>query len=121
MPISKALNAVVSATESQLWSVQPVSVLRDLIAEWSGVCDGCAGEAQRAMDMAQQLGALRVVIVICGAESEGGDDEMEAAVTASARGEPSCVCCVDGDQIVVLPDDAAIKRFVEWCRENVTW
>lgn len=101
------------------WRAGDLAYLEREINYWTGGRGyaACAAGVQAARDHAARHGMDRVVVLPgWAARYDGTLTEIVARIDPSGF-----VADCHGAEIIVMPTQESLDRFVDWCKRNVTW
>jgi hypothetical protein len=101
------------------WRAGDLAYLEREINYWTGPVgyQACATGVQAAQDYAARHGMDRVVVLPAWACCYS-----LALKDAVAKIDPAgLVTDCDGAEIVIMPTGESLERFVNWCKQHVTW
>lgn len=101
------------------WRTGDLAYLEREINYWAGPkgYQACAAGVQAAREQAARYGMARVsVLPEWSARYEGALREVVAGIDPQG-----VVLDCAGAEIVVMPTEESLNRFVDWCRRAVTW
>ena len=101
------------------WRTGDLAYLEREINYWTGPIgyQACAAGVQAARDLAARFGMARVAVLPAwAARYDGVLTDIVAGIYPAGR-----VLDCAGAEIVVMPTDASLLRFVDWCGQYVTW
>jgi hypothetical protein len=101
------------------WRAGDLVYLEREINYWTGPRGylACAAGVQEARAYADKLGMDRVVVLPAWAAHYNGILRDIVAQIDPAGLVTDC----DGAEIVTMPSEESLKRFVEWCEQHVRW
>ena len=101
------------------WRTGDLVYLEREINYWTGPRGylACAAGMQEAQAHADRHGMNRVVVLQAWAAHYNGILRDIAALIDPAGLVTDC----DGAEIVTMPSEESLRRFVEWCKQHVRW
>lgn len=101
------------------WRTGDLAYLEREINYWTGPrgYQACAAGVQRARSYAAEHGMDRVAVLPAwAARYDGVLRDIVAQIDPAGM-----VMDCDGAEIVVMPTEESLNRFVAWCRQHVRW
>jgi hypothetical protein len=101
------------------WRTGDLAYLEREINYWTGPIGyrACAAGVQAAQEFAARHGMDRVMVLPAWAcHYSGSLQEIVAQIDPDGH-----VTDCDGAEIVVMPTNDSLDRFVDWCRQHVSW